>query len=388
MQAPNQQIGWTLLILGFAAAIWLDPWSLGERDPSALVGSARMAARHAQAVLLGMGLLQLAISRVLTVPLFPARTVRAAGWLTAGGAVAYAIGYGLLILGPAMTWLIPVGAMLNFSGLVVLSWAGWRSQSGRVLRLILPVIAFGMLLDAGMGLLMLGPEWAVSAAMGPEDGLRLRMLRLARAAAIALPLLALLYHGLAEGSSTRSRAMGWGQVALMGGAAGMPVLLTAAALISPHLKYLLPLPADAVFVGALIGTWLARRRPPLEVWGWLLIVGSMAAGLWMGGYAFNGPLPPPSGMSAYNDFPRRLVRLAHADAVVLGLMCIFVARDRGKVRPLGAPLLITGSALMLLVMLLVAADALPALSLSLGPALVTTGLVLCVGSSRRGLRDK
>jgi hypothetical protein len=389
MPAPNRQIGWTLLILGFATAIWLDPWSLSERDPSVLAGSTRMAVRHAQAVLLGMGLLQLAVSQVLAVSLLSPRAGLAAARLTAVGAVLYVLGYGLQIWWPALAWLVPVGAVLNFAGLAVLSWASWRSRRGRVLWIILPVIAFGMLLDVGMGLLALGPEWAAAVSLGHEDGLRLRMLRLARAAAIALPVLALLYHELAERTSTSPRVVGWGRIALLAGAAGMPVLLTAAALISPRLKYLLPVPADAVFVGALVGAWLARHRaPPLELWGWLLIVGSMAAGLWMGGYAFNGPLSPPSGMTAYNDFLRRLIRLAHADAVVLGLTCIFVARERGKGRPFGVPLLIAGSTVTLTAMLLVAAGALSPPSLGLGPALVTGALVLCVGSRWRGPQDK
>src|SRR5688500_10753468 len=118
MQATNQKIGWTLIILGFAAAIWLDPWSLSERDASVLAGSTRMAVRHAQAVLLSMELLQLAVSRVLAAPVIGGRTGRAAAWLTAVGAVVYALGFGLLIPWPALAWLVPIGALLNFAGLV------------------------------------------------------------------------------------------------------------------------------------------------------------------------------------------------------------------------------------------------------------------------------
>src|SRR5579885_166280 len=61
----NAYLGWLLLLAGVVAAVRLDPWSLSERDPRAIVGSTRMAARHAQAVVLAMGFLQLAVSLLL-----------------------------------------------------------------------------------------------------------------------------------------------------------------------------------------------------------------------------------------------------------------------------------------------------------------------------------
>jgi hypothetical protein len=47
-------------------------------------------------------------------------------------------------------------------------------------------------------------------------------------------------------------------------------------------------------------------------------------------YAFDGPLRSPAFMGAYGDFPRRLARMAHADAIMLGLACLFAARERSK----------------------------------------------------------
>jgi hypothetical protein len=54
----NRTFGWMLLTAGFGLAGLLDPWSAGQTDPTALPGSTRMAVRHAQAVLLGMAILQ------------------------------------------------------------------------------------------------------------------------------------------------------------------------------------------------------------------------------------------------------------------------------------------------------------------------------------------
>src|SRR5215468_10574133 len=53
----NERLGSMLLIAGLAAAVVLDPWSFSARDPAALAGSARMAARYAQGVVLAMGFL-------------------------------------------------------------------------------------------------------------------------------------------------------------------------------------------------------------------------------------------------------------------------------------------------------------------------------------------
>ena len=61
----NRRIGWALLIAGFAWAAWLDPWSLSEHDPARVAGSARMIARHGQAVVLAMAFLQLLTAELL-----------------------------------------------------------------------------------------------------------------------------------------------------------------------------------------------------------------------------------------------------------------------------------------------------------------------------------
>jgi hypothetical protein len=387
----NRRLGWGLAVAGFVWAAWLDPWSLSEHDPATLVGSARMAARQAQAVILGMAFVQLLVAEVLTHPAWPPRARRLAAWLTGAGAVVYASGYTLGIVWPHSAWLIPVGALLNALGLLGLfalpgSDAGSRPPA--TWRFLLATITFGMLLDALMGLFAASPEWFLPPSLGPEDGVRLRLLRLARAAAVALPVLALLSGGV--GGTTIERApqgrARWGFVALTAGAAGMPLILTAAAMLLLEIKYLLPLPALAVFGGTLLATVLARRQArPLELWGWLLISTSLGAGLLMGLYAFDGPAPTPAFLGPYNDFPRRLSRLAHAYGIILGVISIFLARAQEAYAPggprdrLGVPVLLAGSVVTLLALGLVAASVLSTAWLAPGPVLVAAGLVLCLG---------
>src|SRR6202040_2461733 len=63
--AWNRYLGWTLLLAGFWGAVWLDPWSLSQRDAGSLAGSLRLAARQAQAGVVQMAFLQLVLARVL-----------------------------------------------------------------------------------------------------------------------------------------------------------------------------------------------------------------------------------------------------------------------------------------------------------------------------------
>jgi 4-amino-4-deoxy-L-arabinose transferase-like glycosyltransferase len=165
----------------------------------------------------------------------------------------------------------------------------------------------------------------------------------------------------------------------------MPLILALAAFTSIRAKYLLPIPAQAAFVGTLAGAWLASRSArPLEVWGWLLIALSMAAGLFMGLYAFDGPFPSPTFLGAYNDFPRRLSRLGHAYCIVLGLLSIFVARSLDKSstdawsRRLGVPLLVAASIVTVALIALVGTLNLPVNLLSPGPGAVSIATVLCI----------
>jgi hypothetical protein len=380
----NGRIGRVLLILGFAAAAGLDPWSLSERDPTALLGSVRMAMRQAQAVVVGMAFLQVIVAGALAVAELPARVSRPVVWLTGVGAILYAAGYVLLPLWPEVVWLIPAGALLNFAGFALLLARLGFPPYLPVWRVILPVICLGMLLDAAMGLFAAEPGRLLPAYLGPEDGVPLRMLRLARAAAIALPAVALLYEQLAasekEPLARRGRALLWC------GVATMSAVLALAAFTTPELKYLLPVPALTTFGGTCVAVLLAYRRASrLEAWGWLLVAASMGNGLLMGMYAFDGPMPAPPFLDGYNDFVRRLSRLGHAYCIVLGLLSVYVARlaggDASGWRPgrVGIVCLVTGTVVTLVVIVGVAASLLTTPWLGLGPALVAVALLVCLG---------
>ncbi|HEY2990688.1 MAG TPA: hypothetical protein VGL11_23435 [Candidatus Binatia bacterium] len=176
------------------------------------------------------------------------------------------------------------------------------------------------------------PEIFLPGYIGYEDELRMRLLRLARVAAFALPVLSLLFAGLASRANPQSGAVRWGGIGMLCGTVGMPVVLAAAGFTRVELRALLPLPADAIFFGALSGLWLSRRwAQRLETWGWFLIVLSMGAGLFMGLYAFDAPLLPADLIGAYNDPVRRSIRLAHVACILLGFSTIFISRTVEKI---------------------------------------------------------
>src|SRR3712207_6689380 len=100
----NRYLGWALLVIGFAWAAWLDPWTLAETDGSRLVGSARAAARHAQAVVLGIGFLQLLVAQVLSHAGLHSAPARTAALITGVGSGVYAAGYVLVVGSPWAAW--------------------------------------------------------------------------------------------------------------------------------------------------------------------------------------------------------------------------------------------------------------------------------------------
>jgi hypothetical protein len=155
-----------------------------------------------------------------------------------------------------------------------------------------------------------------------------RMIRLASVAALALPFLTLLYDDLVPDAETRLEKLG--SLGMRIGAVGMPLILTGAALLSIQLKYLLFIPADATTIGICIASWLAWRRSSLEAIGFGILAFSMIAGLLMGGYAFDGPLPSPVG--GYGDLPRVWLREAHVVVMAggIGLAAWAQARIRGR----------------------------------------------------------
>ncbi len=373
----HERLGWLLLLAGWTWAIGLDPWSLGERRPINLFASTRLEARHAQAVVLAMGFLLLAVCLLLGRPGRPVE--RWVSWLFLVGTLLYVAGYVELLLPGRWAWLIPLGAGLNLLAFAVLAWASFRRPDSLHRRVVLCVFCLGMVLDLVTGLGAVAPEHSLSRMIGPVDGVGQRMLRLARVAATALSLLVLLFQrwSAPEGSSSLVRL---GRLGLVLGCAGMPTILAAASFVNEGIKFLLPIPALSTTIGVACAFLLSRRTAkPLECWGWLLIAVSMSIGLLIGTYAFDGPLDPARMLNPlptqkeYNGFYRRLTRLEHAYTIVLGMLAILMART-SKGRLPGA-LLLAGTCATLL--------AIPAQTLwpllwplRVGPALVALALLV------------
>ena len=380
----NAWIGWTLAIAGFAAAIWIDPWSLSQRDSAMQSGDLQTVIRQSQLVVIRMALLQLALSQLIAQAWFDHRAMRITSWLTATGALIYAAGHALLITWLPFGWLIPIGAVINLLGFATLCSDGVKQRKNWQLTAILGAVCFGMVLDMAMGLFIVDPDLFRPAYLGADDQVRMRMLRLAQVAVIALPVLALLYYQASL--TSQRRAVRLGQWAMTLGAIGMPILLTVAGFTTLLLKYLLSLPSWAVVGGTIMGIWLASHQGRrLELWGWTLIGASLGLGLLMSMYAFDGPFSAPGFIGEYNDFARALLRLGHAYAIVLGILIIFVARelvdtqDRTPVGRTGAYLLVSGSVVTVAAISLVGVGGLPVAALGVGPGLVAVGTAICVG---------
>lgn len=376
----NRVLGWTMMLTGMALAAALDPWSFNPQSGIEYASSLRPSVRHVQGVMLGMSLLQLAVAHLLATPAFKRKVPQTVAALTALGATIYTAGYVLGLTWPSCHWLVLVGSLLNFTGFAYLLWAQPMGGYAVWINRIVPIVCFGMLLDFAAGLFEVFPEYFGLAFLGADDGVRLRMMRLARVAAIALSVLTLLsYSALSRGTADRN-ADGWGGFFLSCGAIGMPVILAAACFTSLHWKYLLVLPAAAALGGvfmALISSWKHAR--PLECWGWALIATSTSAGMLMGLYAFDGPLETPKILGQYNETPRRLSWLAHSYCIVLGIMAIFLAKESVGNRDsywrttFGTFVFIAGSAVTLGVLVIQIFAPSSTFIFFLGPAMVVVG---------------
>jgi hypothetical protein len=368
----NRVIGYLLLFAGLAITPSLDARSFSQPIPRES-NSQVLQERHAQGVVLAMAIMQLAVGRLLATDSFSKRDQSIAGVSTALGSVLYAAGY-CLDLGPGF---VIAGGFLNLAGIAYLIARQPTGRYAREIRLILPVVAFGMLLNLASALPALAQNEAIAEHLGDAAGLRRRMLRLARVAALALSVLTLLYYGISSSSDPFTDRFGG---ILIVGAVGMPLVLTAAALFWIPAKYLLPLPATAAFVGV-VAAWLSARRTAnrLEQAGWLTILVSLSVGLLMGLYAFDGPFPTPRFLGSYMEHARRLSWTAHSYAVVLGIIAVFLAREIRGTRAsvwirLSATAYAVGAIVMVTVLLIGMITAVPPLAFALGPILSIVGV--------------
>ena len=388
----NRLLGWSMLILGMAITAVLDPWIFDQQDPTELLGSPQIQLRHAQGVILAMALLQLVVGYVLATSAFQSRFSLQPSIITGIGAILYAGGYTLLVWHPVGKWLVLFGCSLNLVAFLKMLPVKIGGSGVRQIQLILPILCFGMFLDLLTSLLILYPDLFFPGWLGNEDEVRLRMLRLARVAVIALTVLTLLYFDLTyRVQNAKQRIVDWGHRGFIGGTIGMPVVLALACFTFTSLKFLLPIPATLVCLGALAGLTLAwKHGRRLEWLGWSIITASLFTGMVIGMYAFDGPLPAPRGMVDYQDLARRLLRIGHAYAIVLGILTLFVAQrfQQGEplhpIRRIGVGLYLAGIGTTLVSFILLALEAVPVSATAIGPAATALGLLFCVTNVRPG----
>jgi hypothetical protein len=286
----NRLLGWLLLTVVFALSVGLDPWTLLRHDVDSFPRA--QLARHAQVVALGMAFFQILVGRLLA--RLETGNAVAVSALSMVGSLMYFVGYLCFIVAPTGAMVAAVGAALNALAIFLLLPARFPESLGAAPRVAVLVLCGGMLLDLSMALLELPlplslPDWT-----GQPTSVQMRMLRLARAAMIALPLLALLYAELRERSRPVHWLLEWAGPVGVFGAATMSLILVLSACVWMPFKYLLGLPANAAVAGVIAGAVLAWRNGLLlELIGWLLVLLSMSAGLLMGLYAFDGPVPDP-----------------------------------------------------------------------------------------------
>ena len=383
----NRLTGWGLLVAGLVGAAAIDPWIISEPDPTVYRESLRPLVRHAQGVTLAMAFLQLAMAYVLASQSFSGQVGRLAEWLSAVGAVLYSLGYGLGIFWHPWLLAVVVGSALNLTAFAMLALVGPSGEHSRDLRLGLFVVCFGMSLDLFSALATTQPDLFLPDYLGEADGLRLRMLRLARVAAIALCVLTLLYQQLADQQKPRRQLTDWGGFLMLCGAVGMPAALTLASLLWTNFKYLSMIPATTTMIGVTIALVIAwRQRCVLERAGWTMIVASLGAGAVMGCYSFDGPLPTPEFLGEYGEFARRVVRLAHSYSIVVGMLAIFTARSlpatsaRSPRQTRGAVLVVCGGVVTVVAMFLQAFGVGPTAALTVGPIVAVTGVLVCLPS--------
>lgn len=316
-----RSFGCGLLVPGIVWSVWLalplESFSRAGASPLA----EKIPLPHGTVVWLCLALVLLAWE----VGLLGRGNFRRAFGLAGAGSVLYASGCVLQVWSPTAAWLLPAGTLVAGAGVLT---ATLTDVSGRN-RWLCGTVVLGLGLETLLSAGTLLPSAPLAAGFGAPEELPRRLLRLARVAAVVLPLIALALGELRNrtaGSAfnmqgKRWRGVEWLTRGLAAGAVGMPLLLTIAAVVDLRGKYLLPIAADLVLAGTLTGAWLSwRLRNRREFLGWSLVAASMLVGMGIGGYAFDGPLPSPVG--SYGDLVRTAMREVHSGTIVLGVVLL------------------------------------------------------------------
>lgn len=381
--AFNRTIGWSMLIIGMGLMALYEPWIFSLTDTWSLEMNEVLQLRHWQGVLLTMGLLQLAVGYILTKEVFAVNFRVVASVLTGLGSIAYAGGHVAIFLLAFGESFVFIGSLFNLIAFALASQMEIGGSEAKQIRILLYVLSMGMALDLVSGLVMLYPDIFQPEWLGGQSGVRLRMLRLARVAAIALPVLTLLFFDLTYRLKIKTRLAKWGNWCLIGGAVLMPLTLAVSCFTLISLKYFLVVPATAVCLGTWVGCHIVFRHGSLlERFGWIVIALSLLMGMLMGMYAFDGPLPVPSGIDNYQDLTRRLMRMGHATAIMYGMLALFFAERRllrttwSRINQCGMWIFCGGVVAAISLMTAFAIFEIAVWCLAIGPAMICVGMIL------------
>lgn len=227
----------------------------------------------------------------------------------------------LLVIGLGALWRLRMPTALSWR------WAIGAAVAVLVCGALADVVWPGMHSDAPLD---------GDTAAGALDSLEQRLMRLAMMAAYAIPVLVLLaaaesrHHETPGGHGIGVR-MGvllvrWEPVLFLVGVSTLATTLAAAALLHTGIKWALPIGADTTLAACAAATVRARWRDDrIAFFGWSAVCISMAVGLLMGSYAFDGPLPAPAFIGGYDAAPRILLRGAHVFVMVVGIAAIAAA---------------------------------------------------------------
>ena len=174
--------GWLGALAGFLLALWSPAQAAG--------GLHSGAGGHRPIALLGLGVLLLGLGRMMGRLAPPATRLRIGCYTIVCCATWQAIGtLGRLAI-PALGWLGPIGAVAVLAGLLPLlrspAWSPWAGE----MKFLPGIVCLGVALDALLTVASLDPAWLGVEWASTPDALQTRLLRLARSAAMILPVVA------------------------------------------------------------------------------------------------------------------------------------------------------------------------------------------------------